>query len=274
MSAKSRRMRANPITPLEDPLMFRRPYAAAVLAIGMILSLAGPSLAQAAIHLALGNPTSAVADAKTHPDNFFMDKGIFALSYNSKKGTANWVSWRLAKDDFRHVKRIDSFHADPDLPAPLHKVTENDYKGSGFDRGHMCPDADRNSTEEREAQTFTMTNMVPQSPQLNEQTWKMLEEHCRGLASAGKELYIIAGPFGQTGTGKIKNTGKEVTTATISGGAITVPSHCWKIVVVLDPGPEPAAARVKKDTQVIAVCAGRITRSPWARLKPRPATNS
>src|SRR5436309_2701224 len=54
-------------------------------------------------HLKMGNPSGAKDDG-TDRDNFLMKKEFFALSYNTSKGTPNWVSWRLVKDDLGHAK--------------------------------------------------------------------------------------------------------------------------------------------------------------------------
>jgi len=79
-----------------------------------------------------------------------------------------------------------------------------------------------------------MTNMMPQTPDNNRHTWEGLEVYCRQLARHGKELYIIAGPYGSIGTLK---------------GQVIIPQSTWKVVVVLDrPG-----AGVTGNTRVIAV---------------------
>ena len=92
-----------------------------------------------------------------------------------------------------------------------------------------------------------MTNMIPQSPNLNRVTWVALEDYCRTLMSAGNELYIISGGYGSGGTGS--NGG---ITTSIASGKINVPSHCWKVIVVLPNGTNDAS-RVSTATRVIAI---------------------
>ena len=120
------------------------------------------------------------------------------------------------------------------------------YSGSGFDRGHNCPSADRTATVADNSATFLMTNMVPQAPRNNQQTWASLEDYCRTLAGAGQELYIIQGQYGTGGTG----SGGARTT--LDNGRVTVPKRIWKVIVVLPAGTNDAA-RVSSATRVIAV---------------------
>ena len=91
-----------------------------------------------------------------------------------------------------------------------------------------------------------MTNMMPQSPNNNRITWAALETYCRNLAKSGKELYIVAGPHGQGGTGS--NGYAE----TIDNDNIVVPSTTWKIIVVLNNGDNDLE-RINTNTRVIAV---------------------
>ncbi|MBD0395884.1 MAG: DNA/RNA non-specific endonuclease, partial [Microcoleus sp. C1-bin4] len=81
------------------------------------------------------------------------------LSYNSETPTANWVSSQLNRSWIGAADREDNLRPDNALPAAWYKVRPNDYTGSGFDRGHVCPNADRYSSREAADATFLMTNM-------------------------------------------------------------------------------------------------------------------
>ncbi len=270
--------------------MVRRYLAILALAVGLVLCAAGAASAQQSKglkdNLALGNPSGASKDPKKTPNNFLMDKELFALSYNSSTGTPNWVSWRLVKDDISDIERKDDFHPDEELMGTgLVQVFPKEYDHGGFDQGHMCPNGDRDVDRESANKTFVMTNMVPQSAALNEQSWRLLEDHCQKLAGAGKELYIVAGPFGSGGHGVVKKRDKtkdnpltkekgkvtEITnvfkTAIGDRDRITVPAQCWKVVVILDHDPatkKTPAQRVTKDTPVIAVVmANDMTPKKW-----------
>ncbi|RYU83269.1 DNA/RNA non-specific endonuclease [Hymenobacter persicinus] len=196
-------------------------------------------------HLALGNPSGAVTDAAS-PTNYLLLKPQYALSYHRDKGIPNWVSWHLSSAWLGASARQDDFRADPDLPAGWYQVSASSYSGSGFDRGHNCPSADRTASVADNSATFLMTNMIPQAPRNNQQTWGDLEEYCRTLARAGNELYIIQGQYG---TGGVGSSGARTT---IDNGRVTVPKRVWKVVVVLPVGTADAT-RVTASTRVIAV---------------------
>ncbi len=186
------------------------------------------------IYLALGNPSNADA---SNQNNFLMVSTAYALSYNNSKGTANWVAWRIAESDFGIAERQDNFRPDPNLPKSFTRITPTDYTGSGFDRGHLCPSADRSSSPEANSQTFFMTNMVPQTPDLNREVWADFEAYSRELVKKGKvDLYVVAGVYGEKGKLKKK---------------VTVPTNCWKIIVAIPPGADISA--INENTPIIAV---------------------
>ena len=156
------------------------------------------------------------------------------------------MSWHLGADWLGSAARQDDFRADPDLPAGWYQVSVSSYSGSGFDRGHNSPSADRTRAVADNSATFLMPNMMPQAPRNNQQTWANLEDYCRTLVGQGNELYVICGSYGRGGTGA-----KGFLT-TLDQGRVTVPAHCWKVVVVLPIGTNDAA-RVASATRVIAI---------------------
>jgi endonuclease G len=201
--------------------------------------------ADAVDHLALGNPSGAVASS-TSPTNYLLTKPQYAISYNRDQGKPNWVSWHLDQNDLGSAARQDNFRSDESLPSDWYQVKPSDYTGYGFDRGHNCPSADRTASEADNSATFLMSNMMPQAPQNNQQTWANLEDYCRTLMRDGNELYIICGSYGRGGTGS------EGYATTIAGGRVTVPARCWKVVVVLPTGSNDLG-RVTTSTRVIAI---------------------
>ena len=139
------------------------------------------------------------------------------------------MSWRLSQADLGTAPRFN-FYADPGLPAGFRPVEPAEYIGSGFDRGHMCPDGDRTINDEASLATFAMTNIIPQAHDVNVNAWEALENYCRVLArNEGKTCYIIAVPSGQGGVGA--NSVLARTTPDRQG---VVPSQNWKVVMVLD----------------------------------------
>ena len=206
------------------------------------------SLAAAATrdnNMALGNPSGAVAST-SYPTNYLMTKTQYTMSYNNTKKTCNWVSWHLSSAWIGSTARQDNFRNDATLPTGWVQVGGTDFSGSGFDRGHMCPSADRTGSVTDNGATFLMTNMIPQAPNNNQIPWANLENYCRALVDAGNELYIISGPWGQGGTGS------SGTKTTISSKSIVVPAYTWKIIVVLPVGSSDVT-RITSSTRIIAV---------------------
>jgi len=201
------------------------------------------------VHLTMGNPSNAVADLLT-PNNYLMEKPTYATSYNRDKGTPNWVSWHLDTSWFGSLARVDTFRPDPRVSPDWYRVQATDYFSSGFDRGHMTPNADRDN-ENRvpiNQETYLMTNMVPQAPDNNQGPWADMENDLRSaLSGETNEIYIISGPLGLGGTGS--NGG---TTNTLAGGHVTVPAFTWKVALVLPKGDNDVS-RVTASTRTIAV---------------------
>ncbi len=189
------------------------------------------------VHLTLGNPSGAVTNT-SYPTNYLMEKAQYALSYHRDKGTPNWVAWHLSSAWVGSTARQDDFRADGTLPSGWYQVGSTSYSGSGFDRGHMCPSADRTLTVTDNSATFLMTNMVPQAPNNNQGPWASMENYLRTLVDSGKEMYIYSGGYGVQ--------------KTIDAGRITVPASTWKVVVVLDNGSNDLS-RVTATTRVITV---------------------
>lgn len=198
-------------------------------------------------NLVMGNPSNAVANIN-QPCNYLLEKAQYVLSYCRDRGIPNWVSWHLDTSWLGSAPRQDDFREDTTLPAGWYQVQETDYQGSGFDRGHHTPSADRTRTIPDNSATFLMTNMMPQAPDNNQGPWANMENAMRDIARAGNELYVVMGGFGNGGTGS--NGG---TTNVITGGRVAVPNVVWKVVLVLPVADGNDVARVNENTRVIAV---------------------
>ncbi len=199
-------------------------------------------------NLLFGNPSGATTSTVTSADNYLMDQGYYVESYNSTKAEPNWVSWHLDNTNTTNTTgRLDNFAAFSGLPTGFYAVQSNSYSGSGFDRGHNCPSADRTSSTDANSATFLMTNMIPQAPQNNQQTWAGLENYLRTLTDAGYEVYIIMGSYGSGGSGS-----QGGTTTSVNGGKVNVPSNVWKVAIVLPKG-DADLTRVTNATRVIAI---------------------
>lgn len=193
---------------------------------------ASPEQAQA-VYLALGNPSNASA---SDPNNYLLVNNFMVISYNRDRGIPNWVSWRVTRADLGNLDREDAFRPDDRLPKGWTRVTPSDYTGSGYDRGHVCPNADRYTSREAADATFLMTNMTPQTGDLNRGPWQKLEAYLRTLVTRGSDVYIYAGVYGDKGKLKKK---------------VTIPTNNWKVAVVVPAGSDVSA--VNANTRVIAV---------------------
>lgn len=207
----------------------------------------GATVESAAIHMTMGNPSDAI-DSQATPDNYLMTKPEFALSYNSTRGTANWVSWHLSDLWVTSGNRTDTFRPDPALPPTWYRVLQTDYSGSGFDRGHMAPSADRSINIPINQATFLMTNMVPQTPDNNQGPWEAFESYLRTLIPCPgpcNEIYIVTGPDGAAGT--------------IANGNVTVPASTWKVALVLPKLDGNDVQRVTPAATTIAINIPNVT---------------
>jgi endonuclease G len=188
------------------------------------------------VHLKLGIPSNAGSDPQSHANDYLLVKPQYVISYNNQKRIPNWVSWQLNKSWIGSAQRANDFRPDSTLPKGWYQVKPSDYNGSGYDRGHMTPSADRSRDAATNSATFLMTNMIPQAPDNNQGVWQKLETYSRELANQGKELHIVSGGYGEKGT-----IGKDF--------KISVPARTWKVIVVLDKPDDP----ITEKTRVIAV---------------------
>ena len=96
------------------------------------------------------------------------------------------------------MKRKDGvwneYREDLELPSDI-RSTLDDYTSSGYDRGHMCPGGDCNWDDDGRDETFLLSNMCPQNPNLNRGDWKEIEIACRKWAKQYDNIYIVCGPI-------------------------------------------------------------------------------
>ncbi|MDB6024690.1 MAG: non-specific endonuclease [Verrucomicrobiales bacterium] len=202
-----------------------------------LLSSSAQAQSTASLQYAMGNPSGATTDT-SFPANYFISKPQYAMSYYRDHGIPNWVSWHLGNLDLGSAARCDCFSSDTTLPTGWYRVTTSSYTSSGYDRGHMCPSADRTATSADNSATFKMTNILPQAPDNNQGPWAAMEDYLRSLIASGKELYVISGGDGSKGT--------------IDVGRVQIPAYTWKVVMVLNEGSSDLS-RVTTSTRLIAV---------------------
>ena len=116
----------------------------------------------------------------------------YILSYSEKFEQAQWVAYELnASETIGSIKRDDKFRPDPIVKTGSADL--NDYKGSGYDRGHLAPAADMGFSEAAMSESFYMSNMSPQRPSFNRGIWKKLETQVRNWAKAYDKIYVVTG---------------------------------------------------------------------------------
>ncbi len=184
-----------------------------------------------AVNDEFGDPTAATP---VNSNDLLIVRPQYTLSYNTSRGTPNWVSYELdARQMVAGQDRCNCFTADPTLP-PSAQIFTSDYTNGGFDRGHMTRSADRTAGNFDNASTFYLTNVVPQQADLNQGVWAQFENTLADSARNGRAVYIITGPLFSRSHGL---------TFVKSEGKIAIPDSTWKVAVI---GPDPGGVPFTK----------------------------
>lgn len=155
-----------------------------------------------------------------------IEKYCYNVSYNAKTRQPNWVMWQLTEDHVMQRKEgvWNEYREDEDLPLEI-RATLEDYASSGYDRGHMCPGGDCNWDDGGRDETFLLSNMCPQNPNLNRGDWKEIEMACRKWAKQYGNIYIVCGPIFL----------KSQKHKRIGPNQIPVPEAFFKVVLCAEP---------------------------------------
>lgn len=118
----------------------------------------------------------------------------YSLAYAEEYKGALWVFYHLTPAYINgEAIRKDNFRDDPLISTG--SATWNDYKGSGYDKGHLCPAAAMKLNQTAMDETFFMSNMSPQQPNFNRGCWKDLESKVCNWVLELNELYVVSGPI-------------------------------------------------------------------------------
>ncbi|MCT4643024.1 MAG: DNA/RNA non-specific endonuclease [Bacteriovoracaceae bacterium] len=118
---------------------------------------------------------------------------FFSLGYDESIEGARWTYHLLTSELINgSFKRGSYFKADPKVSTG--SASKYDYKGSGYDRGHLVPASDMKLSKTSMKECFYMSNMAPQSPSLNRGRWRMLETKVRYFVKKYGKLHVFTGP--------------------------------------------------------------------------------
>lgn len=180
----------------------------AVLAILFTFLVCRPMQMCASDNLEMGIPGS-------HP---VVDRDGFALGYSEQHEQAAWVAYKLLSTELTGPhRRTNNYRVDPQILTE--SAALSDYRGSGFDQGHLAPAADMAWSYVAMSESFFLSNMSPQVPGFNRGIWKRLESTVRNFAANCNEIYIVTGPI------------MEPDLFTIGENCVSVPKRYYKVVL-------------------------------------------
>ena len=162
-----------------------------------------------------------------YPETFLMDTirsySGFDLAYNEGFEQASWVAYILTRDEVElgTVPRTDDFRSDTTIRTGSASLA--DYRGSGYDRGHLAPAGDMKWARQAMSESFLLSNMSPQAPSFNRGIWNRLEQQVRDWAVEKDSIYVVTGPV------------LSSVTETIGENEVGIPSHYFKVLVDLSP---------------------------------------
>ena len=218
------------------------------------LILAGPAEARLGpqYQMPLGNPDGASTNSASRTKFLINQRAQYVISYNDNTHQANWVGWSYSLADDGIQDRTDAWAVDELLPSGYLKIGTATF-GTGWDRGHMTPSADRTKDLTNNQVTFRMSNIIPQASQNNQGLWANFETYCRSMAADGDEVVIISGPGQFTGS-RLNNQ-------------MSIPGSVWKIAVEIPSATSttPANQRITTSARVIALLTPNTSTGlgPW-----------
>ncbi|KAG8554808.1 hypothetical protein GDO81_003903 [Engystomops pustulosus] len=189
-----------------------------------------PPIVQAASEVSLPPPSSitrfglpGLSQLKTRQSH--------VLSYDPRLRGPAWVLEQLNRERVQgSADRKGSEFIEDETVHPYHRATNADFRGSGFDRGHLAAAANHRWSQTAMDETFILSNIYPQNPNLNQVAWNNLEKYCRGLTKSNKNVYVCTGPLflpRMEGDGKM-----YVKYQVIGTNHVAVPTHFFKVVVL------------------------------------------
>ncbi len=132
-----------------------------------------------------------------------------SIGYDEDHEVPQWVGYILRREHLQDCfDRTNNFRLDPSVSTG--SALPEDYRGSGYDRGHIAPAGDMKFSDIAMKESFLMSNITPQSPTMNRGRWATLETLIRSWAKEGSETFIVSGPVLREGLKRIGQTGVSV----------------------------------------------------------------
>lgn len=145
----------------------------------------------------------------------------YSICYRESYEVAEWVSYVLTKEELKTViGRTNDFRRD--FKISTGSADLEDYKKSGYDRGHLAPAADMEWSKKSCSESFLMSNMTPQSPSLNRGMWQQLERQVRTWADKFEKLIVVTGPVLEKKADKYSFIGKN---------KVAIPEYFFKSIL-------------------------------------------
>lgn len=119
----------------------------------------------------------------------------FVSVYDVQMKVPLQVEWVVARHHLGMTRREPSWRFLPDCPLIGSVASHDDYTKSGYDRGHMCPAADRSATLLQMLSTFVMSNIAPQTPAVNRGAWLKTENSVRNMLRSYDSIHVVAVPL-------------------------------------------------------------------------------
>ncbi|KAL4661182.1 hypothetical protein H8957_015710 [Semnopithecus entellus] len=155
----------------------------------------------------------------------------YVLCYDPRTRGALWVVEQLRPERLRGDgdRRTCDFREDDSVHA-YHRATNADYRGSGFDRGHLAAAANHRWSQKAMEDTFYLSNVAPQVPHLNQNAWNNLEKYSRSLTRSYQNVYVCTGPLFLPRT---EADGKSYVKYQVIGkNHVAVPTHFFKVLIL------------------------------------------
>ena len=146
----------------------------------------------------------------------------YSICYRESYEQAEWSAYSLSYLQLeKNAARSNDFSPDPAISTG--SASLSDYKGSGYDRGHLTPAADMAFSELAMSESFYMSNMSPQAPQFNRGIWKDLEAQVRLWVERFGKVYVVSGPLLDKASEFYKTIGEN---------KVAVPKAYYKVILV------------------------------------------